>query len=290
MDAQALTDFRALFEASPGLYLILNPDLSIVGASDAYLTATMTRRDEIVGRDLFEVFPDNPADPEASGVRNLAASLDRVRQFKQPDIMAVQKYDVRRADGILEERHWSPRNHPVLDAFDDIRWIVHAVEDVTEIARLQHQQHEAKDFAQEQQRMLAQLRSANEALAASEIALRASEERFRGLAEELKTQEARLSSILLTVPDAMIVIDERGTIQTFSQTAQGLFGYAPHEVLGCNVSLLMPEPYRREHDGYLEHHHATGERRVIGTGRIVVGQRKDGSTFPMELKVGEVLL
>jgi two-component system sensor kinase FixL len=102
-----------------------------------------------------------------------------------------------------------------------------------------------------------------------------------------RENEARFSAILETVPDAMIVIGERGHIEAFSTTAQRLFGYSPAEVLGSNVNILMPSPYRDEHDGYLERHRTTGERRIIGTGRIVVGQRRDRSMFPMLLTVGE---
>src|SRR5262249_47362317 len=108
-------DFRTLFESAPGLYLVLTPDLTIVAVSHAYLRATMTTREEILGRSLFDVFPDNPDDPAANGVRNLRASLDRVLQTGQPDAMAVQKYDIRRHDsegGGFEERHWSPVNSP----------------------------------------------------------------------------------------------------------------------------------------------------------------------------------
>ncbi len=108
--------------------------------------------------------------------------------------------------------------------------------------------------------------------------------------EELRRREALLASILETVPDALIVIDAAGLIQSFSTAAERLFGYAAAEVLGRNVSMLMPSPYREAHDGYLAHHLATGERRIIGIGRVVVGRRRDGSTFPMELSVGEVTL
>ena len=107
-------------------------------------------------------------------------------------------------------------------------------------------------------------------------------------AEDAAAREAHLRSILDTVPDAMIVIDERGAIQSFSAAAERLFGYANDEIVGKNVKLLMPQPYRDEHDGYLEHYLRTGERRIIGIGRIVVGQRRDSSTFPMELSVGEM--
>jgi two-component system, LuxR family, sensor kinase FixL len=105
----------------------------------------------------------------------------------------------------------------------------------------------------------------------------------------LMEREAHLRSVLDTVPDAMIVIDSQGIIQSFSTTAERLFGYAAEEVAGRNVSVLMPSPYRGQHDGYLTRYLATGEKRVIGSGRVVVGLRKDGSTFPMELSVGEML-
>ncbi|MBD2749638.1 PAS domain S-box protein [Microvirga sp. BT688] len=106
--------------------------------------------------------------------------------------------------------------------------------------------------------------------------------------ESLRAREAHLRSILETVPDAMVVIDEQARIQSFSATAVRQFGYDPGEVVGRNVSILMPEPYRSQHDSYMHRYLATGERRIIGIGRVVVGQRKDGSTFPMELAVGEM--
>ena len=105
---------------------------------------------------------------------------------------------------------------------------------------------------------------------------------------DLARREAHLRSILETIPDAMVVIDEGGLICDFSNAAQRLFGWTPEEVIGKNVSMLMPAPYRQAHDGYLERYYRTGERRIIGIGRVVVGERRDGSTFPMELAVGEV--
>jgi two-component system sensor kinase FixL len=105
---------------------------------------------------------------------------------------------------------------------------------------------------------------------------------------ELQEREAHLQSVLDTVPDAMVVIDTRGIMQSFSATAERLFGHTAAEVIGRNVSMLMPEPYRTQHDSYLGRYLATGERRIIGIGRVVVGRRKDGSTFPMELSVGEM--
>jgi PAS domain S-box-containing protein len=106
---------------------------------------------------------------------------------------------------------------------------------------------------------------------------------------ELAAREAHLRSILDTVPEAMIVIDEGGLIASFSAAAGQLFGYAEEEVVGRNVNMLMPEPYRTEHDGYLGRYLKTGEARIIGYGRVVTGRSKDGAVFPMELAVGEAL-
>ena len=104
----------------------------------------------------------------------------------------------------------------------------------------------------------------------------------------LQAAEARLRSILQTVPDAMLIIDERGRIESLSTTAERLFGYTIDEATGQNIMMLMPSPYREQHDSYLKRYLTTGERHIIGIGRIVTGQRKDGTTFPMHLTVGEL--
>ncbi|MCA1408361.1 PAS domain S-box protein [Ensifer sp. IC3342] len=106
---------------------------------------------------------------------------------------------------------------------------------------------------------------------------------------DLAAREAHLRSILDTVPEAMVVIDENGEISSFSAAAERLFGYAEGEVVGSNVKILMPSPHREAHDQYLNNYLRTGERRIIGIGRVVTGQRKDGTMFPMELSVGEAM-
>ena len=104
----------------------------------------------------------------------------------------------------------------------------------------------------------------------------------------LPEREVLLRAILETSPDGLITIDERGIIQSFNPAAERMFGYDAAEVIGHNVACLMPAPYRDEHDAYLERFRRTGERRIIGIGREVLGRRKDSKTFPMELAVGEV--
>lgn len=102
-----------------------------------------------------------------------------------------------------------------------------------------------------------------------------------------RLSEAHLRSILSTVPDAMVVIDSEGTIRSFSSAAERMFGYAEADVLGENVSLLMPSPDRERHDRYLHRYLETGERRIIGIGRVTTARRRDGATFPIELAIGE---
>ena len=97
-----------------------------------------------------------------------------------------------------------------------------------------------------------------------------------------------LAALLASAADGIVVIDARGRIETFNPAAERLFGYRQSEVLGRNVSMLMPAPYHDEHDGYLARYLATGDARVIGIGREVTGARRDGSTFPLHLSVGEM--
>ena len=190
-----MPDFRLLFQATPGLYLVLDPELRIVAVSDAYLRATMTKREEILGRGIFEVFPDNPDDPSATGVRNLRTSLERVLREKVPDAMAVQQYDIRRPEsegGAFEQRHWSPVNSPVLDCDKKVLYIIHRVEDVTEFVRLKQQEiaHEklTEDLRTRTGQMEAEIyqratevQGANRRLEATNIALiKAKEEAERG--------------------------------------------------------------------------------------------------------------
>jgi two-component system sensor kinase FixL len=118
--------------------------------------------------------------------------------------------------------------------------------------------------------------------------LRRTRLRSRQHAQDLSAREAHLRSILDAVPDATVVIDEKGTIQSFSAAAERLFGHRQAAVIGRNVSMLMPTPYREEHDRYLTRYLTTGEKRIIGIDRVVTGQREDGSTFPMKLAVGEM--
>lgn len=130
-------DYEAVFQALPGAVLLVTPQLVIADANEALLRKAGRERRHVVGRHLFDVFPDNPDDPGASGMRNLRASLERVVATGVRDTMALQRYDVEAAGrpGVFEERYWSPVNAPVLDADGRVRLIVHRVEEVTEVVR-----------------------------------------------------------------------------------------------------------------------------------------------------------
>lgn len=126
-------NFRKIFESSPGAYLIITPDFTIVAVSDVYLITTLTKRDTLVGRALFEAFPDNPDDHTANGVANLSHSLNEVLRTEKAHTMSVQKYDIpvpKERGGGFEVRYWRPVNTPILDN-GRIIYITHCVEDVT---------------------------------------------------------------------------------------------------------------------------------------------------------------
>jgi PAS domain S-box-containing protein len=246
-------NFRTLFQAVPGCYLVLSPDLTIVAVSDAYLRATMTHRQDILGRALFDVFPDNPDDATANGVANLRASLGRVLAGRQPDAMPIQKYDIRRPEsqgGGFEERHWSPVNSPVLTPDGQVEYIIHAVEDVTEVVRLRRQ----------------------------EAAIR----------ERSAQEEGRYRRLLDAGPDALVVVNAERRIVLVNARAESLFGYTREELEGQPLSLLIPERFRAGHVAHEGRFFADPRWRPMGAGLELFGRRKDGTDVPVEVSLSPV--
>lgn len=155
---------QTIFESVPDLYLVLMPDFTIVEVSNAYLKATMTKREEILGKDIFEVFPDNPADPSATGMRNLRASFNRVLETRAADAMAVQKYNVRRPEhegNLFLQRYWSSLNTPVIGEDDEVLYIIHRIEDVTKFVNLHPSNLEQRRNAEQLRAQAEQLETEN---------------------------------------------------------------------------------------------------------------------------------
>jgi len=154
MQAETL-DFRVLFEGSPDILLVLLPDsphFTMVAATEARLAATHTTREQTLGRGLFELFPDNPDDSGATGTNNLRASLERVLATRAADTMAVQKYDIRGPDGTFQVKYWSPKNIPLLSSTGEVLYILHRVEDVTELLLASEVGEELRDRTRQMER------------------------------------------------------------------------------------------------------------------------------------------
>ena len=230
-------DLRLLFNATPHPYLILQPDeaFTIAAVNDRYLTVTGTERGEIVGRSVFQVFPDNPEDPSFSAVRDLRVSLERVLRDRVQDIMGVQKYDIplRYDKDGFEVRYWSPVNTPVFGVNSSITYIIHTAEDVTDFVlardrvsqesteRIERVQERADRMQAEVMRRATEVKEANRRLKDAKEELerhKAELDLLNGRLEEragkLVESETRIRTILETVPDAIITVDEQGIIET----------------------------------------------------------------------------
>ncbi|HWI58257.1 MAG TPA: PAS domain S-box protein, partial [Bacillota bacterium] len=265
--------FRALFESAPGAYLVLTPEnYGVVAVSDAYLRATMTERQSIMGKGLFEVFPDAPDDLHATGARNLRASLQRVKANGRADVMAVQRYPIPRPPergGGFEERWWSPINAPVFGPRGELAYIIHRVEDVTGYVRarqregklaegLQTLESRAQSLeadivlrAQELQQANEQLRRLQQQLEqrvqerTAELA-QTNQQLRQQIAErvkaeqELRASEERFRLLVESVKDyAIFMLDPQGRVATWNAGAQRIKGYQAEEIIGKPYSCFF---------------------------------------------------
>ncbi|MFN2425617.1 MAG: PAS domain S-box protein [Candidatus Binatia bacterium] len=256
----ALPDYRALFHGAPALYVVIDRDMRVLAATDAYLRTAMLTRDEIVGRNLFDVFPNPPDEPDGDGIPNVRASIERTFDTGAVDAMAVQHHPIRRPEsqgGGFEERHWSLVHHPVRDDAGTVVAVIHRVEDVTELllrqkseigrvaadadlrARTERMEADIVLRAKEVQEANQKLRDANAELselqrlleiqvAEREEALRSSDERFRLLVEGVKEY-------------AIFMLDRAGKVTSWSPAAERIKGYSEEEILGADYSVFFVE-------------------------------------------------
>jgi two-component system, sensor histidine kinase and response regulator len=252
-------DFCKIFESTPGINIVLTPDLTIVAVSDGYLKATRTRREEILGRPLFEVFPDNPDDSAAVDVQDaVRASLQRVLRDRIPDALPAYKYDIPRPPcegGGYEERYWSPVSFPLLNDAGEVTHILRRIDDVTESVRL-------KSLTSMQGR---------------------ENENLRRLAGQV---EARFGDLLEAAPDAIVIVDGTGQMRFVNAQTEKLFGYSRAELLGQRIDMLMPARFHAEHSGHLNDFFSAPSVRPMGSGIDLFGRRKDGSEFSVEISLG----
>jgi PAS domain S-box-containing protein len=235
-------DFQALFESAPGSYLVLTPDFTVVAVSNAYLWATMTKREEILGRSLFDVFPNNPDEPTATGVRNLRASLESVRQNRASHTMAVQKYDIPRPEsegGGFEERYWSPVNSPVFGTDGQLTYIIHRVEDVTEFIRLKQQEIKEHNLTQALQKRTEQM-EADVYVRAQELQkvnrqLQAANEELTRARDEAHQAQERITSILESITDGFTTVDRNWYFTYVNEEAARLLQTPREDLLGKQV-------------------------------------------------------
>jgi PAS domain S-box-containing protein len=264
----------------------------------------MTKREEILGRGIFDVFPDNPDDPSATGVRNLRTSLQRVIQNKTPDTMAVQKYDIRRPEsegGGFEERFWSPVNSPVFGPDKGVVYIIHRVEDVTEFVRLKQQTLEQEKLAEklrthagqmeaEVYQRAAEVQEANRRLEAANQAL------LHELSERQRAQEALtksqkwLSTTLGSIGDAVIATDMNGAISLMNPVAESLTGWTQAEAAGSSMDLvfdIVNKETRRTVENPVKK--VFREGKIVGLADHTILRSKSGKEFDIEDSAAPIL-
>jgi PAS domain S-box-containing protein len=248
-----MIDFRVLFESAPGCNLILTPDLSIAAVSDEYLRVTLTRREEVIGRQLFDVFPEGPNDREGGGPLGTCEAIRRVLAEKRRQVLPVQRHPSGRPgwQGYdFEERYWSHAYAPVLDDQGRVTHVMHHVEDVTDLVRMRKEKVENEKVLHE-----AAIRS------------------------------ARYAQLLDTAPDAIVIVDHTGRIQLINHRAEELFGHDRAALIGEPLEVLIPERSRSIHVAHIGRYFARPGVRPMGSGLQLFGRRKDGSEVPIEVSL-----
>lgn len=232
------TDFQKIFESTPDLYLVLDPGLTIMAVSDAYLAATFTRREEILGKHIFSIFPDNPNDPSPASVKRLQASLEYTLQHRKPHTMAVQQYDIRMPDGRFEKKFWSPLNTPVFNDRKELMYIIHKVEDVTDFIRAKEDREKQTIIREDLQRKVEEMEA--------DIYKRAQEiqEFNTQLQEQVNEKTSELRAIFERISDGFIALDTEGRFIYANKQAENELGMYAKELLGMSIWDIFPSDVR----------------------------------------------
>jgi two-component system, cell cycle sensor histidine kinase and response regulator CckA len=225
-------EFETLFASVPGLYMVLDPSLRIVAATDSYLRATLTRRADILGRYVFDVFPDNPGDSSADAVRNSTASFGRVLQCHVTDVMGLQRHDVRKPEsegGGWEVRYWNAANSPVLKPDGSLAYIMHRVENVTELVLLQERGAEQTKVTDALRAQAAEMKTEIAERRRAEEALRENESRLRSLSEDRQNSFVILSNFVpqlvwMCTPDGLNIYFNQRWVDYTGLTLEESYG------------------------------------------------------------------
>jgi len=271
-------NYRLIFEKVPGLFLLLSPDLYILDASDEYCAATLTKRDSIIDKHLFEVFPDNPDDPYATGVANLKSSLDVVKRTLMPDAMAVQKYDVKNEDGIFEEKSWSPINVPVLDDNNQLLYIIHRAEDVTDLIEDQ------KKF-EKQDSLIQDLK---EQLKALDIYKRAQQIQTsnKTLREEVEKSNLAYEDLFNAVPVSIIGIDNEGIIRFSNKKFHEMFDVKSAMTVPQSIEeFIVPIDIKKNTSNLISSIQNLSKESTKNIQTNFIGRRTNGALFPFQINI-----
>jgi PAS domain S-box-containing protein len=286
-------DYRHLFEAGGVLWLVLLPNMTIVAVSDAYLQATMTKREELVGRHMFEVFPDDLEDSHATGSRNLRISVERVLRTRMADVMAIQRYDIRRPaaeGGALVERYWSVVNMPVLGPEGSVAFVVHRLEDVTGwFGRKEGRPaggaacHEGRLLSEGE--FVLQQEDARVEAARLREELRRVEEQFRERTAELDKTLRESEELFETAPSGRSKVDPERRFVKVNKAVCDMLGYSREELLGMRVDdLTYGEDRALTQKKLGEIFRGQGERYAVRRRY----KRKDGSLIWVDITVNPV--
>ncbi|WPU66902.1 sensor histidine kinase [Peredibacter starrii] len=266
------SDYRKLVASLPGMYIVMLPDaphFTIVDCNSDLFRITKRRPEEVIGKPLFEAFPDNPDHPEANGVKNLLRSLLVVMETKSPHTMAIQRYDVKNEKGIFEERYWNPINYPVLDDAGNILYVINQGEDVTELIR-------TKQVNEKLERM------------ETEVYIRARE--IQEVNEKLRSAEAKYRGLFESAQDAIVVLDKWGKIKFVNHQTIHQFGYTEEELVNRDVELLVPERLKKSHLAFRLTYFDNPIPKHIGERQVeLCGLHKDGHEFPISVTLSPLL-